>query len=119
MVRTRGGGSVSAEVARPQTCATPVGCTTECLFTGRPCTRFGVTFTSLLRVEHWFGQVRRTMTLWRAVDGAWQEVASSRSARVLADRFTRGPHVVMPAGVVPPVPAPLERAQGAPAGTLF
>jgi hypothetical protein len=59
------------------------------------------------------------MTLWRAVDGAWVEVASSRSARVLADAFTRGTHVVMPAGIAPTVDAPLERTPSTPSGALF
>lgn len=95
------------------TCIVPQGCTTDCLFTGKPCTRYGVTSKSLLVVEHWFGPVRGRKTLWRASGGAWVEVATSTSARVLADAFTAGVHVVMPSGVAPVTPAPLEVAPGA------
>lgn len=95
------------------TCIVPQTCTTDCLFTGKPCTRYGRTFKSLLSVEHWFGADRRRKTLWRAQRGEWVEVATSTSARVLADRVRSGVHVIMPAGIAPAVPVPLEPAQGA------
>lgn len=88
------------------TCNVPANCTTECLFTDRPCTRYGFTFKSLLRLDHWFGTDRRRKTLWRADRGEWTEVATSTSVRVLADAFTSGVHVVMPAGVAPTIDAP-------------
>lgn len=91
-------------------------CTGNCMFTGRPCTRYGYTFTSLLRMDHWFATDRRRKTLWRAVDGEWREVATSTSIRVLGDRFTSGSHVVMPAGSAPEFPAPVEVARS---GGLF
>lgn len=95
------------------TCMVPETCTTDCLFTCKPCTRYGFTFTSLLRIDMWFGADRRRNTLWRAQAGEWVEVASSTSARVLADAFTSGAHVVMPAGVTPRFPAPMAAIAGA------
>ena len=95
------------------TCIIPTGCTTGCLFTGKPCTRYGQPFTSLFRVEAWFHSVRGRKTLWRALQGEWVEIATSTSARVLADRFTTGSHIVMPAGIAPVTAPPLEVLHGA------
>lgn len=92
------------------TCIIPKGCTTDCLFTGKPCTRYGVAFTSLLMVETWFHKVRGRKTLWVARQGEWVEVATSTSARVLADKCHRGTHVIMPAGIAPVTPAPFDLA---------
>ncbi len=94
------------------TCIVTEKCTAQCVSTGKPCTRYGFVFKSLFNVERWFSTTPGKKTLWRAQRGEWVEVATSTSARVLADRFGTGAHVVMPAGIDPngTVETPLEIA---------
>lgn len=77
-----------------------------------PIEHFGKPFKSLLRIEFWFGQTPGRLTLWRAVDGAWVEVATSTSTRILCNKFASGFHVVMRPGQDPngTVEVPLELA---------
>lgn len=82
--------------------------------------RYGTPLKSLLRLESWFGMVPGRKTLWRSQHGAWVEVATSTSTRVLCSRFGgTGWHVVMPAGSDPngTVEVPLEVAPAS--GALF
>lgn len=81
--------------------------------------KYGVPFKSLLMLDYWFGRTRNRKTLWRADRGKWVEVAISTSARVLSDKFTRGWHVVVQAGVDPncTVDVPMEIAPSD--GVLF